>query len=163
MAVRPINYYRNWSASDTTAQFSVDMPQYLCEITNVRGQDWTKSGATFLGWNEARDGSGTMHQPLESISNFPVETVYAIFQTAPYVDTATSSLIINHLTLAQYQSITPNPHQLYIIDDGLEYETVNNKVTSLSGEVTEDNYPSARAVYEAVVAAQTASADSKEY
>ena len=80
-----------------------------------------------------------------------------------YTDTSQSTLVINHMTLAQYQSITPDPHQLYIIDDGLEYETVNNKVTSLSGEVTEDNYPSARAVYNAVVAAQTASADSKEY
>ena len=80
-----------------------------------------------------------------------------------YADNPTQNLIINHLTLAQYQAITPDPHQLYIIDDGLEYETVNNKVTSLSGEVTEDNYPSARAVYNAVVAAQTESADSKEY
>lgn len=80
-----------------------------------------------------------------------------------YTDILEQNLIINHLTLAQYQSITPDPHQLYIIDDGLEYETVNNKVTSLSVEVTEDNYPSARAVYNAVVAAQTESADSKEY
>lgn len=80
-----------------------------------------------------------------------------------YTDILESNLIINHLTLAQYQSITPDPHQLYVIEDGLEYETVNNKVTSLSVEVTDDNYPSARAVYEAVVAAQTASADSKEY
>lgn len=89
-----------------------------------------------------------------------VRTAWTLGQTT---QTFEQNLIINHLTLAQYQSITPDPHQLYIIDDGLEYETVNNKVTSLSVEVTDDNYPSARAVYEAVVASQTASADSKEY
>lgn len=82
-----------------------------------------------------------------------------------YTDTAQSTLVINHLTLAQYQAMTPDPYQFYIIDDGLEYETVNNKVTSLAAStvVTSDNYPSAKAVYDAVTGASSASADSKEY
>ena len=164
MAVRPITYYRNWTSSDTTTEL-VDTFNVVCLITDVEGHDWTKTGATFLGWNEVRDGTGTMHYPSESTSGFPVDTLYAIFYVPPYTDTSESNLVINHMTLAQYQSITPDPHQLYIIDDGLEYETVNNKVTSLSVEVTEDNYPSARAVYNAVINAVSGidSADNKYY
>lgn len=124
----------------------------------------TYTGTIYCYFTNGNSGSDPASPNIQvryvQVERNSTRTAWTLGQTT---QTFEQNLIINHLTLAQYQSITPDPHQLYIIDDGLEYETVNNKVTSLSVEVTDDNYPSARAVYNAVIAAQTESADSKEY
>lgn len=57
----------------------------------------------------------------------------------PYSDTTLSSLIINKLTLSQYQQLTPDPTQLYFIDDGntgggssVNYEQITLNTSSWS-------------------------------
>lgn len=66
-----------------------------------------------------------------------------------YTDTNISNMILNDMTEAQFsnlQSIDPN--QLYLTEDTSESTT--NKVTSLSSSSTDDQYPSAKCVYDLV-------------
>lgn len=61
MAPPVIYYYRNYDSSDTTT--ANGSQTQLADISNVLGNDWSREGYNFLGWNTQRDGSGILAQP----------------------------------------------------------------------------------------------------
>ena len=66
-----------------------------------------------------------------------------------YTDTNISNMILNDMTEAQFSSLqSVDPNQLYLTEDTSESTT--NKVTSLSSSSTNDQYPSAKCVYDLV-------------
>lgn len=73
-------------------------------------------------------------------------------------DTSINNIIINKLTTAQYNTLKQGGQisdtQLYMItDDDVDLSTKedkSNKVTSLSSQSTDTQYPSAKCVYDIV-------------
>ena len=66
-----------------------------------------------------------------------------------YTDTTISNMILNDMTEAQFSNLqSVDPDQLYLTEDTSESTT--NKVTSLSSSSTDDQYPSAKCVYDLV-------------
>lgn len=66
-----------------------------------------------------------------------------------YTDTNISNMILNDMTEAQFAQLTNvDSNQLYLTEDTSESTT--NKVTSLSSSSTDDQYPSAKCVYDLV-------------
>ena len=66
-----------------------------------------------------------------------------------YVDTNISNMILNDMTEAQFaQLVNVDSNQLYLTEDTSESTT--NKVTSLSSSSTDNQYPSAKCVYDLV-------------
>lgn len=61
MAPPVIQYYRNYDSSDTTT--ASGSQSQLADISNVLGNDWSREGYNFLGWNTQSDGSGILAQP----------------------------------------------------------------------------------------------------
>lgn len=74
--------YRNYTDSDST---NVGLPDTLLPPINAvedefgETYDWSRTGYTFLGWNSARDGSGTTYQ---AGSMPPSGSYYAQWQAA---------------------------------------------------------------------------------
>jgi hypothetical protein len=75
-------------------------------------------------------------------------------------DITVDNLVINTLTKAQYQTITPSATELYFVTDdagvtssdittalGYTPENQANKVTTISASSTDAQYPSAKCVY----------------
>ena len=66
-----------------------------------------------------------------------------------YTDTTISNMILNDMTEAQFENLqSVDPNQLYLTEDVSESTT--NKVTSLSSSSTDNQYPSAKCVYDLV-------------
>lgn len=66
-----------------------------------------------------------------------------------YTDTTISNMILNDMTEAQFAQLNNvDSNQLYLTEDTSESTT--NKVTSLSNSSTDDQYPSAKCVYDLV-------------
>lgn len=66
-----------------------------------------------------------------------------------YTDTNISNMILNDMTEAQFaQLANVDSNQLYLTEDTSESTT--NKVTSLSSSSTDNQYPSAKCVYDLV-------------
>ena len=66
-----------------------------------------------------------------------------------YTDTNISNMILNDMTEAQFAQLTNvDSNQLYLTEDTSESTT--NKVTSLSSSSTDNQYPSAKCVYDLV-------------
>ena len=66
-----------------------------------------------------------------------------------YTDTNINNMILNDMTEAQFaQLANVDSNQLYLTEDTSESTT--NKVTSLSSSSTDDQYPSAKCVYDLV-------------
>lgn len=66
-----------------------------------------------------------------------------------YTDTTISNMILNDMTEAQFAQLNNvDSNQLYLTEDTSESTT--NKVTSLSSSSTDDQYPSAKCVYDLV-------------
>jgi len=66
-----------------------------------------------------------------------------------YTDTNISNMILNDMTEAQFAELTNvDSNQLYLTEDTSESTT--NKVTSLSSSSTDNQYPSAKCVYDLV-------------
>lgn len=66
-----------------------------------------------------------------------------------YTDTNISNMILNDMTEAQFSQLTNvDSNQLYLTEDTSESTT--NKVTSLSSSSTDNQYPSAKCVYDLV-------------
>lgn len=78
----PLTYYhRNYDSSDTTSDGGSQ--SQLAYISNVLGNDWSRDGYNFLGWNTARDGSGIMSQPGTATGTGDIASYmhfYAIWQ-----------------------------------------------------------------------------------
>ena len=74
----------------------------------------------------------------------------------PYTDSSVDNLIFNVMDSAQYQSLvnagTVEENELYLITDDLDpvIQTTTNLVTSISSSSTDTQYPSAKAVYDAL-------------
>ena len=77
-------------------------------------------------------------------NNLVASTIAPLYDPA-YADTTVSPIVINKLTQSQYESITPDGTQLYLITDA-NLETTNHKVQSIDENSTNTQYPSATAV-----------------
>lgn len=75
---------------------------------------------------------------------FTTSTIPPLYDPA-YTDTEVTPIVINKLTQSQYESITPDNTQLYLVTDA-NFETTNHKVQSIDASSTNTQYPSATAV-----------------
>lgn len=85
------------------------------------------------------------------------------------VDTNVNGLVINLLTKQQYEGInSPSDTELYLITDDIGFtlqeiltvlgytpENNGNKVTTLTAQSTDTQYPSAKCVYDRIAAIET--------
>lgn len=130
----------------TEVQFEDDVEIYFIEGSYPR-QNVVINGVTYyIGWNGTSSCIRmASFAPLPSgISNFQT-TTYTIPPLDPFYQ-----LIINKISLDTYESITPNRFEFYIVDDGVNYLQTKNKVNALSSSNTYLQYPSAKAIYDAV-------------
>jgi len=64
-------------------------------------------------------------------------------------DTQLQQLVINELTKAQYEALTPAANQLYLVTDEVPLDS-SVIVTSISSASTDAKVPSAKCVYDIV-------------
>ena len=65
------------------------------------------------------------------------------------IEEGDTPMTYQHLSDQSEMPVSPDPNTLYLIDDeGIVYERVTNKVTSLSSSSTNTQYPSAKCVYD---------------
>ena len=70
-----------------------------------------------------------------------------------YHDTSVPQLIINKMPKSVFDTITPSATELYFVEDGIIYETQDHKTTTINSSSTDLEYPSAKAVNDALVSA----------
>lgn len=102
------------------------------------------SGSYYLG-RDSRTGNTTLNGNLNDFRLYNEALTDSQIAFLYYTDTEVTPIIINKLTQSQYESITPDNTQLYLITDA-NLETTNHKVQTIDASSTNTQYPSATAV-----------------
>ena len=82
--------YRNYDSTDMESTTRVGALPPITDVdeSSIDPVDWSRDNYVFLGWNNYRDGSGTMYQPGETRH---ITSVFAIWEEAVVVPDVTIS------------------------------------------------------------------------
>ena len=121
-------------------QFNEDVVMYFEEESYPRLAVIINGTRYYFGWNAAQF-------TLRVASFSPIRSLPRMTQSTMDPLAPQSQLIINKMSLEQYEAIDHNRFEFYVVDDGIEYQTVHNKLAALSAAATHNEYPSAKAIY----------------
>ena len=95
----PIDLYRNYDSEDGVyaEDFFATFPPINAIDNGLEIYDWSWSQHNFLGWNTARDGSGTSYQSGDSVPS-GVYAFYAIWEEAVVVPDVTVTYAGSQIT-----------------------------------------------------------------
>lgn len=124
-------------------QFDEDVEMYFEEESYPRLAVIINGTRYYFGWNQAqftlRVASFSSIRSLSRMTQSTMAPLDPFYQ-----------LVINKMSLDTYESITPDRFEFYVVEDGVNYLQIKNKVNTLSSSNTYIQYPSAKAIYDAV-------------
>ena len=169
----------DWTQTDTSSKdFIKNKPSIDTAPTSAStnlvtsGGVYTAIAPTFVDASSSQDGSVVLtkkngdtvtidlnhvhpqypeYEHLEDESEMPATPDENTLYLIDGIGGGSSKIV--HLDDESEMPVSPDPDTLYVIDEtggGSGYETTSNKVTSLSSSSTDEQYPSAKCVYDLV-------------